>query len=146
MLWNGIQWRTKFCHSNNFQHPALTISHPQILTTESQILCLPSKWEPWDWNPTWLKQELWHLNSVVLIRKLLRPYVVELWPSMPQPRSQKTLSERVISSGSVSKSQQSARRGFAPREARPGEGELCWALPHNSTHCGQPESSLRAHT
>lgn len=84
ILWNGIRCRTKYCHSNNFQHPALTISHPQIPTTEGQALCLQSKWELWDCNPAWLKQELWHLTSVVLIRKLLRPFVAEscLQPGM----------------------------------------------------------------
>lgn len=143
MLWNGIRCRTKCCHSNNFQHPALTISHPQILTTEGQALCLQSKWELWDCPPTWLKQVLWHLTSGVLIRKLVRTYMAESWPQL---LSRKTLSEWGFSSDGVSNSQQSARRGSAPGEARPGEGELCWALSHHSAHCEHLRSFLWMHT
>lgn len=63
MLWNSIWCRTKCCHSSKFQHPALTISHPQILPAEGQALCLQSKWELWGCNPSWLQQELRHLGT-----------------------------------------------------------------------------------
>lgn len=63
MLWNGFWCRTKCCHSSKFQHPALTISHPQILPAEGQALCLQSEWELWGCNPSWLQQELRHLGA-----------------------------------------------------------------------------------
>lgn len=141
MLWNGIWCRTKCCHSNNFQHPALTISHPQILTTEGRTLCLQSKWELWDCNPTWLKQELWHLTSVVLIRELVRPLLG--WVMAPT-----ALPKDIVWAGLLLRQCQqfsAASQKICPPGARHGEGELCWVLPHRSAHCEHLRSLLWTH-
>lgn len=132
-LWNGIWCRTKYCHSSNFQHPSLTISHPQIPTTEGQAFVYSQNENCETATLLGLSKSCGISPVVVLIRKLLRPYMAE---SCLQPAMTSLLTDFVWMGFLLGEDQlDSARRESGPEEATPGEGELCWALPHLSTHC-----------